>query len=91
MQSRITKLFLLAMLALVGITSLIPLGRAQKSGAVFSPTIPKTWDEAALKDWATPIAGLGVRPGHFSAKEYYESPVHNYRTYPVYAAGREPR
>jgi len=22
--------------------------------------VPRTWDEAALKDWATPIAGLGV-------------------------------
>ena len=52
--------------------------------------VPRTWDEAALKDWATPIAGLGVRPGHFSAAEYYSSPVDNYRTYPVYASGREP-
>jgi mono/diheme cytochrome c family protein len=31
-----------------------------------------------------------VRPGHFSEAEYYASPVDNYRTYPVYAAGREP-
>lgn len=52
--------------------------------------VPKTWDDAALKDRATPIAGLGVRPGHFSAEEYYASPLDNYRTYPVYAAGREP-
>jgi hypothetical protein len=57
---------------------------AQKIGAL------KTWDDSALKDWATPIAGLGARPGHFSAEEYYSSPVENYRTYPVYAAGREP-
>ncbi len=52
--------------------------------------VPRTWDEAALKDWATPIAGLGVRPGHFSTAEYYASPLDNYRTYPVYAPGREP-
>jgi len=52
--------------------------------------VPKTWDEKMLKDWATPIAGLGVRPEHFSEKEYYASPVDNYRTYPVYAAGRGP-
>jgi len=32
--------------------------------------VPRTWDEAALKDWATPIAGIGVRPGQFSAEEY---------------------
>ncbi|HZO51931.1 MAG TPA: hypothetical protein VFB63_04405 [Bryobacteraceae bacterium] len=53
-------------------------------------SVPRTWDEASLKDWATPIAALGVRPGHFSAADYYQSPVDNYRTYPVYSAGREP-
>jgi len=52
--------------------------------------VPRAWDDAALKDWATPIAALGLRPSHFSAAEYYASPVDNYRTYPVYAAGREP-
>ena len=52
--------------------------------------VPRAWDDAALKDWATPIAALGVRPGHFSAEEYYASPLDDYRTYPVYAAGREP-
>ena len=52
--------------------------------------IPRTWDEEMLHEWATPIAALSVRPGHFSAKEYYASPVDNYRSYPVYAAGREP-
>ncbi len=52
--------------------------------------VPKTWDEKQLKDWSTPIAGLGVRPGHFTEEEYYASPVDNYRTYPVYAAGRGP-
>ena len=51
---------------------------------------PVTWDEAALHEWATPIAGLNVRPGHFSAEEYYKAPVDNLRTYPVYFPGREP-
>jgi hypothetical protein len=51
---------------------------------------PVTWDEAALREWATPIAGLNVRPGHFSAEEYHKAPVDNLRTYPVYFPGREP-
>jgi hypothetical protein len=51
---------------------------------------PKTWDAKALADWATPVAGLNVRPGHFSEKEYYRAPVDNLRTYPVYYPGREP-
>src|SRR5437016_2750895 len=62
---------------------------AQKEG-LFTPEIPKVWDERALATWATPVAGLNVRPGHFPEAEYYQAPVDNYRTYPVYAPGREP-
>lgn len=51
---------------------------------------PVTWDEAALREWATPIAGLNVRPGHFSTEDYHRAPVDNLRTYPVYYPGREP-
>jgi mono/diheme cytochrome c family protein len=52
--------------------------------------IPKTWDEKALAEWATPVAGLNVRPTHMGAKEYYSLAVESLRTYPVYAPGREP-
>src|SRR5579863_463398 len=52
--------------------------------------IPKTWDEAALADWATPLAGLNMRPTHLSVKEYYSLPVANLQTYPVYYPDREP-
>jgi hypothetical protein len=52
--------------------------------------IPKTWDERALAEWATPLAGLNVRPGHMSTDEYYALRVENLRTYPVYYPGREP-
>lgn len=51
---------------------------------------PKIWDEKALSDWATPVAGLGKPPGHFSEKEYYAAPVDNLRTYPVYHPKFEP-
>ena len=51
---------------------------------------PKTWDAKLLADWATPVAGLNVPPGHFSEEEYYRAPVDNLRTYPVYYPGREP-
>ena len=62
---------------------------AQKKDS-FKPEIPKVWDEQAFADWATPIAGLKVPPGHFPEAEYYRAPIDNYRTYPVYAPGREP-
>ena len=52
---------------------------------------PKIWDDKALEDWATPIAALGLRPGHFSAAEYYVVPANNLKTYPVYRPDREPQ
>ncbi len=73
-----------AMLGLAGALS------SQVQNQPFRPAIPKTWDESALADWATPVAGLKVRPGHFSAEQYYRAPIDNHRTYPVYAADREP-
>jgi len=56
----------------------------------WAPDVPKTWDETQLAGWATPVAGLNVRPGHISPAEYYSVPVENYRSYPVYMPGREP-
>lgn len=61
-----------------------------RAQTAYHPDIPRVWDEVALRDWATPVAGLNVRPGHFSAEEYYRAPIDNHRTYPVYEAGREP-
>ena len=52
-------------------------------------TAPRIWDDQALEDWATPIAALGIRPGHFTAAEYYAAPVENLKTYPVYRPDRQ--
>ena len=54
------------------------------------PRVPRIWDDAALSDWATPVAGLNVRPAHYSSVEYYAAPVDNFRTYPVYHPDKEP-
>jgi mono/diheme cytochrome c family protein len=52
---------------------------------------PRVWNDRDLRDWATPVAGLNIRPGHFSEKDYYSAPVGEFvRTYPVYFPGREP-
>ena len=51
---------------------------------------PKVWDERAMADWPTPLAGLDARPTDISAKEYYSLRVDNLRTYPVYFPGHEP-
>lgn len=52
--------------------------------------MPRLWAEEALATWATPVAGLGARPGHFSEAEYYAAPIDNLRTYPVYHPRFEP-
>jgi hypothetical protein len=52
---------------------------------------PRIWNERDLAEWASPVAGLDVRPGHFSEAEFYAGPVGDWlRTYPVYFPGREP-
>jgi hypothetical protein len=52
---------------------------------------PRFWNDRELADWATPVVGINVRPGHYPEKEYYSAPdLELVRTYPVYAPGREP-
>ena len=51
---------------------------------------PVIWDDAALADWATPIAALHIRPGHYKPADYYAVPADNLRTYPVYLPDKEP-
>jgi len=51
---------------------------------------PRIWNDADLADWATPVAGLNLRPAHISAAEYYALPGDNLRTYPVYHPDSEP-
>ena len=48
-------------------------------GSDASTIVPRVWDEAALADWATPVAGLNVRPDHLRAQDYYALPVENLR------------
>jgi hypothetical protein len=91
MRGRVTKPFPLALVVLVGMTGLIPIGRAQKSGAAFIPDIPKTWDDEAVAALEVPLADPRYSPVHVSADYYYRMPVRPvYKSYPIYAPGKEP-
>ena len=82
LSARLRTVALLPILGLVGVA-------AQSSG----PTVqaPRFWNDRELADWATPIAALNVRPGHFSEREYYAAPNAEWlRTYPVFLPEREP-
>jgi mono/diheme cytochrome c family protein len=52
---------------------------------------PRFWNDRDLAEWATPVARLNVRPGHYTEQEYYTAPPGEFvHTYPVYFPGREP-
>jgi len=77
-----SKLIVLGMLVAIG-------ANAQSTDTRI--TAPRFWNDRELADWATPVAGLNVRPGHFSERDYYAAPKGEWvRTYPVYYPGREP-
>lgn len=71
-----------------GLTALLFSGLSLAQGI----RAPRVWNDKDLANWATPVAGLNVQPGHYSEREYYQAPVAEWvRTYPVYFPGREPR
>jgi hypothetical protein len=54
-------------------------------------TIPKTWDDNALRTLEIPLANPIGSPEAVSADYYYKIPVRPiYKQYPIYAPGREP-
>ena len=54
-------------------------------------TVPKAWNDHGLSDWATPLAGINLRPSHFTETELAKVPVYElYRSYPAYHPDREP-
>jgi cytochrome c553 len=57
----------------------------------FRPDIPKVWDDQAVRDFELPLAQRDRSPRYMSAEEYYKLKVRPvYRSYPVYARGKEP-
>jgi hypothetical protein len=59
--------------------------------AVQKIAAPRVWNDKDLATWAAPVAGLNVRPGHFSEREYDAAPEAKWvRTWPVYFPGRQP-
>src|SRR5689334_10653084 len=84
-RPRLPKIILVALILLCW-----PFGAGAADTKTRTRDIPKAWDEAALADWVTPVAGLNVRPTHISEREYYSMPESILRSYPVYLPGSEP-
>ncbi len=74
------RLLAVALLALVSL-----------SAQPFTPKIPQFWDDHEVENFEVPLANPKFSPRHMSAKDYYALKVRPiYKTYPVYAPGREP-
>jgi hypothetical protein len=53
--------------------------------------VPRVWDDQAIATLEVPLANPVGSPKHISSEFYYRIPVRPiYKTYPVYAPGREP-
>jgi Di-haem oxidoreductase, putative peroxidase len=84
---RFRTLLSLPTLLAVGITTL-PAQQLQPDVRV----IPKTWDDAEIGRHEVPLASPIASPKHVSSDYYYRIPVRPiYKSYPVYAPGREPQ
>jgi hypothetical protein len=58
---------------------------------VFAADIPRTWEKSAVETLEVPLARPEFSPIHISEEAYYKIPERViYKSYPVYAPGREP-
>lgn len=56
-----------------------------------TPAIPKVWDDGLLAGWHVPLAVAGAEPVPLTAGQFYRLPeLKIYKSYPVYAPGKEP-
>src|SRR5215470_433723 len=91
MNTRNIRCLTLALFIPLGVAAYIGNGQAQKTDRAFTPAIPKTWDDQAIESLEIPPADPTVSRTHVSADYYYRIPVRPiYKSYPVYAPGREP-
>lgn len=66
-------------------------GQVQPPRGGWPPEAPKTWDAEAIASVEVPLASPGHSPTHITGDYYYRIPVRPvYRSYPVYAPGKEP-
>ena len=96
MRNRTGKLLFTASLSLVaalalGVDAAQKPEPRQKPQVRWSPAIPKTWDDEAMRTLELPLADPSASPKHVSAEYYYRIPVRPiYKSYPVYHPSKEP-
>ncbi len=67
-------------------------GEQARRTVSYTPDIPRTWDSTAMARFELPLASVKASPRHVPSAYYYQLPERvAYKTYPVYAPGREPK
>jgi hypothetical protein len=91
MNTRNIRRLTLALFTMLGIAVHFGIGQALETDGAFSPAIPTTWDDQEMASLELPLADPAGSPVHVSADYYYRIPVRPiYKSYPVYAPGKEP-
>jgi hypothetical protein len=91
MNTKNIRRLTLVLFTLLGVAVHIGIGQALETDGTFSPAIPKTWDDQVMASLEIPLADPSVSPVHVSADYYYHIPIRPiYKSYPVYAPGKEP-
>jgi hypothetical protein len=85
MKTRNIKCLALALFILIGFVVSIGIGQELDTDRVFTPVIPKTWDDQAMASLELPLPNTTVIRDHISSDYYYRIPVRPiYKSYPVY-------
>src|SRR5690242_16146381 len=90
-KGRIKYLALATLISLAAAAYMRNIGQAQETDGVFTPAIPKPWDDQALASSDLPPPDPAISRVHISADYYYRIPVRPiFKSYTVYAPGKEP-
>ncbi|HKE56518.1 MAG TPA: hypothetical protein VKB46_07450 [Pyrinomonadaceae bacterium] len=78
-------------MTLIATPAILCLPRMARPQQPFTPAIPRTWDDEAIKSLELPLATKTASPKHITADYYYRIPVRPiYRSYPIYHPDHEP-
>jgi Di-haem oxidoreductase, putative peroxidase len=80
-----------ALIVFVGASTVVARLDTQVEQSAFHVSVPRVWDDQAIATVELPLANPVGSPRHISSDYYYKIPVRPiYKSYPVYAPGREP-
>jgi hypothetical protein len=91
MHSNAVRFSFITLFACLAIIFSFTSNAAQDHKKIWSPTIPKSWDEEALQSLEVPLANPAVSPKYISSDYYYRMPVRPiYKSYSIYHPDKEP-